>query len=73
MIETKSEQLDNAKKKMDLGIADAVSILEEIDGISEDEAIEEIAEINQRKLDNMQSAIEATSPEASIGVTETNT
>jgi len=54
MIETKSEQLDNAKKKIDLGIADAVSILEEIDGISEDEAIEEIAEIQQRKLMNYQ-------------------
>jgi hypothetical protein len=54
MIETKSEQLDNAKKRIDLGIADAVSVLSSVDDISEDEAIEEIAQIQQRKLLNYQ-------------------
>ncbi len=53
MIETKSEQLDNSKKKIDLGIADAVSVLSEIEGISTDQAEEKILEIQDRKNQNL--------------------
>jgi hypothetical protein len=49
MLETKSEQLANAKIKQDLGIADDVSTLMEIENIDEEEAQEKIDEIQARK------------------------
>lgn len=49
MIETKSEQLDNAKKRIDLQIADRVSVLADIDGITVDQAEIQIQEINERR------------------------
>lgn len=62
MIETKAEQLANAQLKINLGIADAVSVLAEIDEISEDQAIEEIAEIQLRKSQNLVAQATALDP-----------
>ena len=70
MIETKSELLDNAKKKIDLGIADTVTVLMETEGLSEDLAIEKMDEIDQRKLDKMSKIIEGGEPDV---ITEKNT
>lgn len=53
MIETTSEKLDNAQKKLDLGIADRVSILSDIKGISEEMALEEISELDKRKTEQI--------------------
>jgi hypothetical protein len=53
MIETKSEKLANAKSKIDLGIADAVSVLAEVDQISEDMAIEKIESLELRKIERL--------------------
>lgn len=49
MIETKSEQLANAKSKIDLGIADRVSVLADIEGISIEQAEEQIQQIDERR------------------------
>jgi hypothetical protein len=50
IIETKSESLDNGKKKIELGIADAVTVLVETEGLTEALAIEKIDAITERKL-----------------------
>lgn len=55
MIETKSEQLDNAQKKVDLGIADQVSILADLEHISIEEAQIQIDEIQSRRRLRLQS------------------
>lgn len=49
MIETKSEQLDNGKKKIDMQIGDRVSVLAEVDGISEEDAEKKIKAIDERR------------------------
>ena len=53
MIQTEGEELDNAQKKINLGIADRVSVLMKIENISEQEAIEKIAEIDARKANQL--------------------
>lgn len=53
MVQTMAEKLANAKSEIDLGIADAVSVLSDIKGVSADQANEIIAEINSRKIQNM--------------------
>jgi hypothetical protein len=60
MIETKTEKLANAKSKIDLGIADSVSTLMEIDGVSEDEAIKQIDDIRQRKAQGLLDSVPLT-------------
>lgn len=55
MLETESEQLDNAKKEIDLGIADAASVLADLEDIDIEDAIKRIDEINQRKIDKLAS------------------
>lgn len=57
LIETRAESLDNAKKKIDLGIADKVSTLMDVEGLSEDLAIEKIESMEQRKIDMMMKAV----------------
>jgi hypothetical protein len=49
MIETMSEQLDNAQKKVNLGIADQVTVLMDLDGLEEQEAIEKVESIQERQ------------------------
>ena len=51
LIETMGESLDNAKKKIELGIDDAVSILMNISGLTEEQAEERINEIQERKIE----------------------
>lgn len=53
MVETKTEMLANAKSEIDLGIEDKYSINAKINGISIDESIEELNELEQRKIDNL--------------------
>jgi len=71
LIETRAESLDNAKKKIDLGIADAVSVLMDVEGLSEELAEEKIETINQRKLDKMSALLPE--EEDSNGITKTDT
>lgn len=63
IIETKSEALDNAKKKIDLGVADKVTTLMDVDGLNEALAVQKIEEIEQRKID-MLSKMVATGQDA---------
>jgi hypothetical protein len=67
MVETASEKLANAKSKIDLGIADRVSIYADIYGVSEDKAQEEINSMVERRalaLNNL------ANPEGSNGNSE---
>jgi hypothetical protein len=60
MIETTAEKLDNAQKKIDLGITDAVEVLSMVDGITEEAAEEKLEKIAERKAKKLQEiAIEA--------------
>jgi hypothetical protein len=70
IIETKAEALDNAKKKIDLGIADAVSTLMDVDGLTEDLAKDKINSINERKAESISGLIE--SQETNVRTTEQN-
>ena len=49
MIETKSEKLTNAKYEKDLGITDNVEILMNLYGLTEEQAIEKLKKIEERK------------------------
>jgi hypothetical protein len=51
IIETKSESLDNAKKKIELGISDKVNALIEVEGLNENLALEKIEAIENRKIE----------------------
>jgi len=53
MLQTKAEELDNARKEIDLGIADAASVLSDLEQISIEDAVIRIDEINQRKIDKI--------------------
>jgi hypothetical protein len=53
MIETTSEKLDNEKKKIDLGISDRVSVLMDLEGLTEELAIEKIAKIDERRAQRL--------------------
>lgn len=53
MIETKSESLDNSKKKIELGIADATSVLMETENLDEKSAFELVKSIAKRKREMM--------------------
>lgn len=53
MVETMAEKLDNASKRLDLGITDQVLILQDIDSLSIDQATEQIAEINKRRSEQV--------------------
>ncbi len=59
MIETKSEMLANAKSEIELGIADQVTVLMKLEGITEEMALERIEKISERKLERMQAMAEA--------------
>lgn len=63
MIETKSEKLANAKSEIDLGIEDAVSVKAKIEGISEDQAQEEIDKILMRKQERISKMANSTNEE----------
>lgn len=52
LITTDSEKLDNALKKMELGIASREKILMELEGVDEEEAEKIIQEIDQREMSN---------------------
>ena len=54
MIETPAEKLANAKMKIEMGIADKVKVLSEIEGISTDEAEKIIEEMAMRKQASIQ-------------------
>lgn len=76
MLETKSEQLENAKKKIDLGISDDVSILMELENLSEDDAQEKIDAIQSRKASKLlnsvvPAAVEPPENDGDNGETET--
>jgi hypothetical protein len=71
IIETKSESLDNGKKKIDLGIADAVTVLVETEGLTETLAIEKIHAITERKLKRVSDIVNQGSE--NNGTTEKNT
>lgn len=49
MIETTAEKLDNGQKKIDMGIADRVSVLAGLEGISIEAAEEQIEMIDERR------------------------
>lgn len=53
MLETKSEMLDNAKKKLELGIADKEMILSHLNEITIDQAEQMITEIDERKINKL--------------------
>ncbi len=59
MIETHAEKLDNAQKKIDLGISDRVLVLMDLEGITEEEATKRIDEIDKRKQDALKKLIES--------------
>jgi chaperonin cofactor prefoldin len=58
MLETESEKLANEKVKIEMGISDKVIALAEIDGVSEEEAIKRLEDIDKRKLESMQKLID---------------
>lgn len=49
MLETKAEKLENGRKKIDLGIADRVMVLSDVENISKEAAEEIIEEIDKRR------------------------
>lgn len=58
MVETKADKLTNEKTKIEMGISDKVLALAQIDNVSEEEAIKRLEDINKRKLESMQEAID---------------
>lgn len=58
MVETEADKLANEKVKIEMGISDKVLALAEIDGVSEDEAIKRLENIDKRKLESMQKMID---------------
>ncbi|HEY9705674.1 MAG TPA: hypothetical protein V6C58_24760 [Allocoleopsis sp.] len=84
MLETKSEMLDNAKKEIDLGISDRVTIYAKVNQVSDDVAEERIKEIDDRRMQRLTDLAndteqpETESPETEMesednGETQTNT
>ena len=63
MVETKSEMLDNLSKEIDLGISDKVIALSKIEGISEDEAIKRIEEIESRRTESIRNMQDSLNPQ----------
>lgn len=53
MLETKAEKLENGRKKIDLGIADKVDILSEVENIDANAAEQKLIDIETRKLEFM--------------------
>jgi hypothetical protein len=63
MVETEADELDNAKKKIDLGIADAVTVLADYEDIPLEDAEKIIQEIKNRKANSLRGLINEPSEE----------
>lgn len=63
MLETISEKITNEKAKVDLGISDRTQALMTIEGITADQAVERIADLDERKALSLAGMMKSEEPE----------
>jgi hypothetical protein len=63
MVQTENEKITNIQLKMDMGISDQVIALMELEGITEEMAIEKIDMINERKAIRLQTMVDQNQPQ----------
>jgi hypothetical protein len=66
MVETPAEKLANGQTKINLGISDRVMLLADINGVSEEEAQEQLDEIDKRRVERLASLVSEGQPQEQV-------